>query len=480
MSSVLKYAVPLAVLVGVVFAVTYFSRYTPTDDGPPGFVLQEKGESAPGKPLVFFTTARRWNPQSPSLPDRAFPGFFPIDPVRPQVAHFWFENRNTEPVTLQLKGVSCSACSGGRVAPLPAEATRLLLQVSAASLLPQGLTTGLAGAGMVGPAARLFSAPDALPWQGYTFSEHRGDFSQVRYTVPGAANADGWSPQWGILELNFKVGENPSLPLTADFLSRVGTTEQVGADRFSIHYRPSKPLEVDRQAIDLPELSTSAPVQTGEFVVFSPVNEGSTPPTVRVDLAPGATEEVGEWVTAGPPVRLAPAELEALAARLTEMSKEPFRVASGYRVPVVARVKVGDRPADIGRLERTVYVTDGAESREVRVKAGVRGPVYLTGEAKEVAFGTFRGAAGAAATYELTTEAPGTELAWVPGETVPKYLTVELTRQPDRGDYGRYKMRVTIPKGELAGELTGGVVVLEAKGPTRQRIRIPVTARGSR
>jgi hypothetical protein len=479
MSSVLKYAVPLALLVGVVFAVTYFSRYTPTDDGPPGFVPEEGG-AAPGKPLVFFTTARRWDPQSPSLPDRAFQGFYPVDPRKLPSAHFWFENRNNEPVTLQLKGVSCSACSGGRVAPLPAEVTRLILQTSAGSLLPQGLTTGLAAAGMAGPAARLFHAPEALPWQGYQFADHAKDLSQVRYTIPGADNADGWSPQWGILALDFEVKENPAVPLTADFVSRVGTTDQLGADRFSIHYRPGKPLEIDRPVIDLPELSASAPVQAAEFVVFSPLDENAPPPTVRVDLAAGATGEAGEWVTAGPPVRLAPAELEALAARLSEMAKEPFRVASAYRVPVVARARIGDRPADIGRLERTVYVTDGAESRQVQVRAAVRGPVYLTGGAKEVAFGNFRGAAGATVTYELTAEDPATELAWVPEETSPKYLAVELTRQPDRGDYGRYKMKVTIPKGELVGELTGGVVVVEAKGPTPQRIRIPVTARGSR
>lgn len=477
MTSALKYAVPLVLLVGVVFAVTYFSRYTP--DEPT--VTPDQKAAATAKPLVFFTTARRWDPRpTASIPDQAFPGFFKVGTLE-QKAHFWFENRNPEPVTLQLKGISCTACSGGRVAPLPPEVTRLILQSAAGSLLPQGLTTGLGGAGMAGPAARLFAAPDALPWQAYKYAEHARDLGKVQYTVPGAANADGWSPQWGILEVNFDVKEHPSIPLTADFRSRIGAGEQYGADRFSIVYRPASVIEIDRNEVELPELSGQFPERAGEFIAFSILDTNTPPPAIRIDLPAGTSGEPGEWVSAGPPVKLSPAELERFTAGLMVQTKgDPVKVGTAYRIPVVARAEVGGRPADIGRLDRTISIAVNSEVRTLQVKSSVRGPVYLSGDRKEVAFGTFSGAKGSTAREFLTTESAATELAWVQGQTVPKALKVELKRQPDRGTYGSWELKVTVPPNEAVGELTGAVVVLETKGPTPQRIRIPVSGRATR
>ena len=486
MPPALKVAVPLAVLVGGVFALTYFAIHAPTDPGGgPGVKGFEPVEGGGDPPLRFFTTSRQWDPDSPSLPDRAFPGYYEVGERlkagdRPPVgsAFFWFENRNPEEVTLQLKAVSCSACSGGRVGVIPPDVTRQILQTAfGTAALPMGLATGLAAPGLAGPAAHLDPARPTVTWQAYQFRDFAQDLSRVRYKVPGSADPDGWARQWGVLEVNFEVKANPALPLTADFVSRVGTTDRLGANKFSLVYTPVTPMEVDQAKIEVPDLTAGSGERRAEFHVFSFTRPDLPPPALRVDLPTGAVGEPGGWVTAGPPAKLDPGELAAFAAGLSARAKgEPVRVVAAYRVPVVVRARDGDRPADIGKLDRVVGVAVGDESRPVRVTAAVRGPVYLSGEGKEIGLGSFRASAGASATAYLTTERADTTLAWVKDETTPKYLKVELKKQSPRGDLGGYEVRVTVPKNEQPGELVGEVV-LEADGPVRQRVRLPVSGR---
>ena len=100
-------------------------------------------ETAGEPPLRFFTSARHWDPpstksehrphpllapsgdpQNPdptsfSLPDRLFQGVYEPSQDHLRRTQFWFENRNSKPVTMQLKGLSCGSCTGGRVAAIP-------------------------------------------------------------------------------------------------------------------------------------------------------------------------------------------------------------------------------------------------------------------------------------------------------------------------------------------------------------------------
>ncbi|MBX9622206.1 MAG: hypothetical protein K2X82_00170 [Gemmataceae bacterium] len=478
MTSALKYAALLVLFVGLVFAVTYFSRYTPSDPAGP------KADAPVGPvvpPLVFATNARRWDPVSPSLPDRLFPGFYPVGDQEHSAA-FWFENRNREKVVMQLRAVNCGACSGGRVRVLPADLTRELMRTAATSVALNGLVpgpaAGLFATPMVGPAVQLERAlADPAKWTRYNFIDHVKDLSQVKYEVAGTDNPDGWTPRWGILELLFKVKPNPVRPLQADFVSRVEGTDRTGADRFSILYEPAAAVEIDKPKLDAGEVSPGAPEQTVGFVAFSAVDPALPPPALRVEGGPAEGED---HVTAGPPAPLSEAERQAFSAALSLMSGQPYKVAAAYRVPVTVRSAAGGRPADIGRIERTVWVTAGSEVRQVQVSAVVRGPVYLAGAAKEITLPTFASADGGTGVADLVTEKAGTELAVVADQCQPKYLKVDLQKLPDRGEKGAYRLKVTVPKNELVGELRDGLVVLEVKGPTPQRVRLPVVGRASR
>ncbi len=58
-------------------------------------------------------------------------------------------------------------------------------------------------------------------------------------------------------------------------------------------------------------------------------------------------------------------------------------------------------------------------------------------------------------------------------------MKVEFEKLPPSSDRGYYSLKVTVPKGQQLGTWNG-VIVLELKGPTPQRIRIPVRGKGER
>lgn len=473
MSSTLKILVPLGLLLAVVFAVTLFSQYTPkADDDKKDDAKAD--EVATAQPLRFFTNTRRWDPFSESLADRAFAGFYEAG-AEEHPAWFWFENRNPAPVTMQLKGVSCTACSGGRVAAIPPDVARMILQSAAVSALPQGFLSALP-LGLAAPAALLDKARPTLAWQAHEFSENP---AAITYTVPAAANADGWSPQWGVLELHFKVKKNPLVPLKAGFITQVEGSAQVGKDDFAIYYEEAGKFDVDRAAITVGELNDTSPPQAHDLIVYSATNAKLPELKIVVMMPVGASGEAGGFVSTGPPVPLPPADRDRFAADLARGAGRPVRVAAAVRVPVTVKARDGDAKIDIGELERVIWLTEGTEMKQVAVKGTVRGPVFLS-EGAGIDLGTFTARKDAVETVNVSTERAGVKLAVVPGETRPPYLRVALAPQPDSGEQGRYKLTVTVPKDRAeSGEIKDGVVVLEVPGPNPQRIRIPVKGRGN-
>lgn len=469
MSSSVKVLVPLALLVGGVFAVTYFSRHTPTEvEGPAG--PKASGAAIP-KPLVFFTNRRLWDPTADNLPDRAFPGFYELS-EKPESAAFWFVNRHPEPVKLQLKAVSCSSCTGGRLAAIKPDDTRKVFQMAAVGGLPVSPVGG-GLTGMAEAAANLFAN---LEWQQHEYNQ---DPAKVQYTVP-AATPDPWAPQWGILDLNFKVKVGGQQPLKAAFVSQVRGSELVGGDEFSIWYTPAVGIEVDRQAIDAVEMTAASAPQQHGFVVFSMTRDEIPPPTVRVELRPGAAGEPGGFVTVGDPVRLTREQADAFAARMAEQTKQPVRVRVAYAVPVTVRAAADGREADIGKLERVIWVTQGSDVRQILVKGSVRGPMYLTGDGKEIPLGTFKTTEEQVVRAVVETDNPAVELEVVAAECKPNYLRATVEKKGERNGRGLHAVVVTVPKNSLQGELSDGQVVLRTRGPNPVRLVLPVTGRGVR
>ncbi|HEX4607006.1 MAG TPA: hypothetical protein VH092_02255 [Urbifossiella sp.] len=471
MKSALKVLLPLGLLLAVVFVVTIFARHTPdeVDSGTTG-----KSEAPTAKRLVFFTATRKWDPTpNANLQDRAFDGFYEPGETT-QATHFWFENRNPGKVTLKVVRVSCSACSGCRVAPIPPDAVRGLLQMAAVSALPIGPVGGCP-VGMAGAGAVLNSR---LEWQAHAFKDGP---SNATYNIPPPADTDGWSPGWGILELNFKVRPNPSVPLQAGFATVDEANQVVGTDGFSIYFQAAVGVELDKSAIDAGELADNTPAQKHVVTVYSSTRTADEIPdlAVRVDKPGGG--EAGPFVTAGKLEPVPEEELDRLAYELSVKAGKPTRVRSAFRVPVTIASKVGDARPDIGRLDRELWVTarvPGMEPRKVSIKAAVTGPLALSGGATEINLGSFKYQDEASETVVVVCDKPGAVVELVPGASQPDYLQPTLRKLPDAGGRGQWQLTVRVPPGRVQGELADGLVILEMKGPAPQRIRVPVRGRG--
>jgi hypothetical protein len=479
MKSTLKILVPLIVLVGVVFGVTLLVLYKPSEPTDRGPNPVPQANTRP--PLRFFTSARQYDPRSVwgsplppvSLQDQLFPGFFEKNAEAKTT--FWFENRNDKPVSMQLRGVSCAACSGGSLAPIPPEAARNLLQMLAVTSLPQGLASPLP-IGMAGPWA---DTVPKLQWQSHKFAT-----TDWTFTIPPADDKDGWSPQWGILELNFGTGGKNQL--TADFASQVQGTNQYSEDKFYIAFLVVNAFDLNPHILDAGSMTETSKPRTLEFIVYSSTRgpgtgEGDLPPPVCQIRMPGGAGDPGKFVTIETPVPLTPAECEVMAERVSKAAEQKVRVSAAYRVPVRITPEAGGDRLDIGLLEREIWVTapgiPGAAERQVRVKGTVSGSVWLS-DGKEVALGKFKGEDGRTKLAGITTDRPGMELAVIPGESRPDFLQVSLTKLPDASDRGYYQLSVKVPPKQQFGAIQNGLVVLEIKGPKPQRIRIPVTGNG--
>lgn len=467
MKSSLKILIPLSLMTAVVFAITYFSQVVPPPEVPKG----DEGEVEGPAPLKFFTAARMWDPTSSSLADRIFPGYFESG-EEVYTTSFWFANQYPKPVDLQLKGVSCTACSGGAVAAIPPEALRGLLQADAVSMLPFGPLAG-------SPDFRMASAVNliaGLQWEDHKFARPE----LARYSVPGAPNSDGWSPQWGILTLKFKVNQGSRPPLTAFFVSKVRDMDRVGGDRFDIRFIPSEPFVVDRLGIDAGELTEQSAPQTYDLLVFSNTrtHEELAGLTVRVQMPLGEPGDPGPFVTASPLTPVPENELEDIAKSLATKEAPFVRVKSAYRFRVTIQVTADSQRADIGRLDRVIYVTQGNVVKSVIVKANVNGPIALV-NGTQMQLGSFPSPRGTIESFTIETEQSGVELSLVRDETRPEYMQVDLEKQPNVSGRGSYKVKITIPANKQAGDISHGVVVLDVKGPSPRRVRIPVKGYGT-
>lgn len=503
--STLMVAIPImafmGAFMGVIFGVTLASQYTgcqkrtESEKDKPGTSVGNPNEP----PLVFHNSTRSWDPPSlapewrdmpliaPSrdpdktlLPfsysaqDRIFQFFYESGPQERRTA-FWFENRNPKPVTLQLKGLGCSACSGARLASIPPEVTRAYLQRSALAALPIGAFNPF-GVGLADPAADFAH----LDWTAYKFSEDRNATYKVR---AGPEAPDKWTAQWGILEFTFTVNTSPKIPLWTEFATQVDGTEQIGGHRFEIYFAPSEAFALSQTTLDIGEINPLTPDREYTFLVYSATrgpgsefNDLDTPACV-VQAPPGI--DVGKFVEVTKVDRLPNSELLGVAESATKQGKF-MKVLSAYRVTVAVRPKVGDARLDIGLMERTVFLTvGGVKPQAVQVTAMVKGSVWLASGKTDVEL-SFKGKEGLTRyPVELVTEAAGTELAVVEAECLPRFVKYELVKQPDRGGRGYYELKITVPPGRVFGAIdANSIVVIEVKGPNPQRIRIPIKGKG--
>ena len=162
MRSNLMAALGVGMFLAVVFVVTLVSQFS---GGPaPEDVRTADGAAESGVPLEFVKTEMSYEPGSDDLDKKYFQGFFEVTD-RPVLVNFWFKNIHRQPVTLAVRGRSCTACTSANVAVIdPAAMKRFQSQTAFARLgvgaapVPDLLT----------PLAHL-ALLDSLKWQPLEF-----------------------------------------------------------------------------------------------------------------------------------------------------------------------------------------------------------------------------------------------------------------------------------------------------------------------
>lgn len=473
MNSTLKILIPLGLLAGGVFAVTYFLQHKPAEE-----------EKAPPAdcPLQFFTSSRKWNPdyKDPEnrvdSPDIFFPGLF--EPGTRAKATFWFDHPGESAVTMQLATASCGVCSDGGVALIPPDATRDLLQMTAVAALPQGLLTGVTlPPGLIRPAAVLVQRTEPN-WQRHAFKT-----TDWQFVLPGTPpKTDNWSPQWGILELGFDPGGKTRLG--AQFTIRPeGAKGSIPPNAtFKIEFATVPPFAAQPDVLKVPTLTTTSGPHTESVIVVSatrgfPPGDHTLPvPTLAIQF-PDGERDPGTFIKIGKAIQLTRSELAQVEATMAAAG-HAGRLQSGYRIPITISPKVGKTWLDIGPLERTIWVTTAEAQKQIPMRGEVRGEARLR-EGFVVDLDSFRRDAGITKAFFITTDRPDIGLEQVEGvikkggvETRLEVGTPE--KLPDEGGRGQYRITVTVPPNAVDGEFVGRVVLDIKRGSHPQRIVIPI------
>ncbi len=480
--SPLKLVIPIALLVAVVFGVTFISQYSPksVDDDTEAGLRGQSGVGRAEPPLRFNSSIRQWGPES--LQDLIFPGFYEGGETL-NSASFWFENRNAAPVTMQLASVSCTKCSGGRLAAIPPDVTDQLVLTAVLSGFPQGLMSGLPLA-FAGSSTNL--APNRLNWQEYTHAVN----PHPEYKVPAAPGSGHLFPyQWGVFELQFLVaGPGPPKPLTADYVLQVDGTKITGSAKLAINFEGVDPFNVSTNFINVGDWTENSEPRSFSFFVYSstrgphlfgPSNRGDlVSPTVDIRKSVG-NGDPGPFVTVSPAVRVPESELWQVGQEVEKLQKKIVRIESAYRYTVTVKPKVGEDRVDIGLLLRDIYlaIPDMKEPKQVRIKGMVRGAVWLDNDRTSIDLPSYRYSQGISQTIRLITEQRDVDVVLIANECSPSFAKYELKKLPSAPDRGYYELTVTIPKESKTGTWDG-TIVLEIKGARPQRISIPIKGAG--
>ncbi|HEY8504194.1 MAG TPA: hypothetical protein VIL46_06395 [Gemmataceae bacterium] len=468
MKSVTQVLLPIALVVGLIFGVTYISNYTRSNRPVPN---QESGPAQDVMPLKFGHTVAKRDPEYFYL--RHFRENYEVGTGGRH--DFWFHNPNPQPAELRLDYTNC-ACSSVDIGVVAADAWgRYQKQAAASALAGAALPAGPDVLAAVALAA-LVAPPDNIRWEHRSITEEGND-ARRPVEIPAADPARG--PQLGIFRLNWdEVRSVGPKGLGAKVLVRFDGTLPREIDlRASIAGVP--PVLVWPPEVDVGELTAGARREVS-FFCFSatrPLGDFAVTVTPR---------EPHPCVRVGTPEPLSPEEVRALEAALPAAGQDAPSIASGYRVAVTVHERIGQDQLDLGPIWRVLRVTgEPTGEQQVVLRGLVRGDLQVVGGPDDrdlIDLGqSFSSERGTDKAVKLVTNRLSLELELLADETRPNYLEVELESvnkgEPVEGQK-QWRLSIGVPARKLYGSLPSGSgvslkVTDTATGQTR-RIRIPV------
>jgi hypothetical protein len=416
----------LAVIVVMVFAITFASVYVGRRDKPK--TAPEEVESESKVSLTFLTAPL--NRQIAEIHD--------AERNRRETTDFWFQNDNPEALEVGLAQQRADV----KIYLVPGEKTIPLLTLAAAEVG----SCSLAQLPVVGvlPALRNLSlrrlednlTPTELKPNQNSVSVPAGAVGWVRLSwivrQPGNARVGGllWmgSRQNNHNPVGLLVRVQPALRAPANW--SVGSTRvEELPQRFSFPCWSSTRLR----------FRVKARIRDG--VASDPIVVGEPVPLSREEIRQLEAENNPEV----DPQKPDPAR-DALRGK----------VLSGYRIPITVRPAYADgkQGMDLGLFERWVELSsddEGVEPVRIHVRGRIGGELNANQE-DEVTFGDFNRHSGVQRTLFLSSSEMGLHLE-VDRERSASFVTVDLKEQPqEKGmDSRAWQLRIRIRPGQVSG-----------------------------
>jgi len=478
MKSITRVVLPILLVAGAIFGITFIRMYSTTDEG----TIDPGGGRRNVEALKFFTTKAM--PAKEEMNDRGVMEipqslrhlqYWDSDCEVGVAGHFefWCQNRHEQPVTVRVPFTNCQ-CAGAEIAVVPQDAYRDYLVGSALTSGPLCPAPGPAG------ALVHLALDKRLTWSPLFHGEDRKE-----QTVPAAA---GGNPQFALVRLSWTPKSEPGPKgIVAQLYASLGDatpshTELAVEARivpaFSIIQRSGNQWAVNRE-VSVGELLESG-VSKQTIYLSS---------TTRPFLLSSVESETNDpCITWGPAVEASEEEMNSARQYSPTPGEKPMRrVKCMYRMEVTVRerteVEVGGRKEirqlDLGRFDRKFTIAAAnAGSWPFHLNGQVLGDVTFPSgaEAGRIELGSaFAADQDRSRDVTILADRPGLELSLIESEVFPNYLKVQLIPQKPVEGRNQYRLRVTVPKNSLFGALPeDSVVVLKTNGPNPRRLRLPV------
>lgn len=488
MNSFLKIGLPILLVAGLVFGLTFMRLYTSDDKAaaPIGAANVAGPANAAGQmPLDFFTTKA----SPPALDILGKPEGERFQHLKHWQAEveasaeggygYWCQNKHPTAVRIRAPKTSCT-CSAVEAANVPANLFNDYLVSSALAGGPLSPSAALAGVFAQAEFTRK------LEWA--TLSREGAD--QGSTTIPAADPKTG--PQLAIVKMTW-IGKSPSGPKKLFAAVYAGkpdgsgveaktdlTAEPVVVPAFELLRRElnNKWVPLVDRLVDIGELRRNS-ISKQWIYCYSPT---------RTYLGLDAKLDVTDpCMTIGPIVPAEPEELAALELYLAEVTKGVGRgVKALYKFELLVRERLESGEGanrqlsvlDLGPIDRTITMSavEGGNTG-IRIRGNVRGEVQISkATSGKIELGnSYPANQDRTADVILTTERPDMELKLIPNEISPKFLKAELVPLPDSGGLKQYRLFVTVPKDSPTGALPETAsIVLTTTGSAPRKLRIPV------
>jgi hypothetical protein len=478
MKTFTRIVLPILLVAGVVFGITFIQMYSPDEDkpdataggsgkpgGPQGLPLkfgltrvaapkEERTESGPAALADHLRHLKYWNGD--------------VEVGAPGHYDFWCQNRAEQPVTARVTDVNCQ-CAGVAMAVVPPDAYR-----------DYAVGSALAGGPLCpapGPAALVahLALRQRLTWEALY-----QDGQPFDRTVPAAGPG---RPQFALVRLSWSGKAIGPKNIFANLYAGLPGAPAPSHQRLDAEINVVPAFELVRRTgptgwaptreLPVGDLREDA-VVTQEFFLLS-----STRSYPVYSVSGDAPDPCVRW---DDPVPATPEEVHSVTDFISRLDDREAAVRppkSLFKVRVTVRERVGDRQLDLGPIERRLLVTAaGGGALALTVRGRVFGEVtILSGaEAGKVDLGSFGANEDRTRAVDLVADRPGLELTLAEAETTPNYLKARLEKLPPTGDgRNKYRLRVTVPKGSVPGSLPEtSAVILKTNGPTPRRFRLPV------